>query len=1409
MLIKKLPIPFVILFFINNSIFGTETSYSDRTFLFCLKPNVSPLIIESLSKKVGIDHQELNNFLNKNGAVRIEQWIDNANPMDHDGEIYLNRIYRVYLNEEKRAHLNQIKNKIVSIDDVLSSEFEYIRTPHHVPNDSQYGNQCSPDALGAEQAWDFWFDEGLVPEGQQVLLASVDQAVEYTHVDLIPTVWVNQGEISSGLFPLLDTDDNGNVTGTEIMAYLEQENVDYNGDGDINLRDVLDTDSPFSNGSDDDGNGYADDFFGWDPAGVSGGDDNDPYPNTSGDPSDWDHGTNVAGILGAATDNGLGMASISYNSRVISVKCTRDNNSSGTINDGYSGIYYAARAGFYSDTFTIINNSWGGGGYSSYEQSQVNTAHNTYNALVLSSAGNGSSSGGDLYAPAYPASYSNVVSVTALSCSGNWGYWATYHESVDLSAPGEGIFTLDLNNGYESGIMGTSFSCPNAASAFGLLRIYYPDLDNDELEDLMCENADAGIYDINSDPEFEDRLGCGMVDIHKAIGGSFSPYIEYVTHTVIPLEGDGDGNLNPGESAQLRVTLSNEQGWQQAENVFVSLTSSDPNVAIIDGEAEYTNIIYPGGVGINFTDPFEVSISEDVNIGDVELILSVTANGVDGYEYNTDIYFEILLAINQDGFPLLTNQILSSPALADLDGDGVDEIVITDNEGTVTVLNHSGEEQCTFDTGNQTWGSPAIADMDSDGELEIIVSSKSRHLYILDGDCTVEMDYDADQYLMGSPALGDIDGDGELEIIVGGYSSPGKLFAVNPDGTDVGGFPIELGEKIQRGVALADFNGNGRVDIVCGTDGENIYLIYDDGTVADGFPFEADNDFRSAPSVLEHNGEKIIFAGSRDDSFYALNSDGTLRFQVETGDDIITTAGFTELNSMPAVFFGSSDGFLYGVDVNGNALNGFPIETGGDVNSSPVFSVLDSETNETVVISGNEVGDVLAYTLDGEPVQYFPLSYEFPFKGAPTVKDTDGDGDLEILMGTSNSLVNVDVKTAGTSDDFWSMHRGNLYRTGYYVFTPSGGDMTVTVSNMSDWNLMGVPVMVGNNSQMNVYPTSIEGTLFSFEDSYVQESELNPGTGYWLRFEDSGETDITGSSINSLTIQMQNDWNLISGISTPVSYTDIVDPEGIVIPGTLFGFGESYEQVDELEPGKAYWLRTTDSGEIHLGSGRGSRVAEVPSPDNMNSITVRGLTLYFGVEVDETAKLQYSLPPRPPEGAFDVRFIGNTRITKEDTEIELTTPFEELTINYNVIYNVDESMGWMIKLDNDKNYFLEGNGSLTIPSAKKIFLNREPVIPITYLLYQNFPNPFNPITTIRYELPEGGKVTLTIYDIKGRKVNELINANKTAGYGSVEWDATDSYGNVMSAGVYIFQLRVANLLEGQATVRTKKMVLLK
>ena len=66
-------------------------------------------------------------------------------------------------------------------------------------------------------------------------------------------------------------------------------------------------------------------------------------------------------------------------------------------------------------------------------------------------------------------------------------------------------------------------------------------------------------------------------------------------------------------------------------------------------------------------------------------------------------------------------------------------------------------------------------------------------------------------------------------------------------------------EKVKAGAALADFNNNGRDDIVIGTDDNHIYLILDDGSIAPGFPFLADDKIQSAPSILKYNNEKIIF----------------------------------------------------------------------------------------------------------------------------------------------------------------------------------------------------------------------------------------------------------------------------------------------------------------------------------------------------------------------------------------------------------------------------------------------------------------------------------------------------------------------------------------------------------------------
>jgi flagellar hook assembly protein FlgD len=92
---------------------------------------------------------------------------------------------------------------------------------------------------------------------------------------------------------------------------------------------------------------------------------------------------------------------------------------------------------------------------------------------------------------------------------------------------------------------------------------------------------------------------------------------------------------------------------------------------------------------------------------------------------------------------------------------------------------------------------------------------------------------------------------------------------------------------------------------------------------------------------------------------------------------------------------------------------------------------------------------------------------------------------------------------------------------------------------------------------------------------------------------------------------------------------------------------------------------------------------------------------------------------------------------------------------------------------------------------------------MNYQLINNYPNPFNPTTTLRYDLPEQGHVRITIYDKLGREVKTLINQTQDAGYKSVIWDATNDYGKPVSAGIYLYQIQAGEF------VNTKKMVLLK
>ena len=130
-------------------------------------------------------------------------------------------------------------------------------------------------------------------------------------------------------------------------------------------------------------------------------------------------------------------------------------------------------------------------------------------------------------------------------------------------------------------------------------------------------------------------------------------------------------------------------------------------------------------------------------------------------------------------------------------------------------------------------------------------------------------------------------------------------------------------------------------------------------------------------------------------------------------------------------------------------------------------------------------------------------------------------------------------------------------------------------------------------------------------------------------------------------------------------------------------------------------------------------------------------------------------------------------------------------------------MEWVLSSESGDKFVLEGIGEITVPSEQKFALNRIPVIPETFTLHQNFPNPFNPITTLSYDLPKDSDVRLAIFDMLGNELATLVSTNQQAGFKSVQWDATDSMGRAVSAGVYLYQIEAGEFIQ------TKKMVLLK
>ena len=208
------------------------------------------------------------------------------------------------------------------------------------------------------------------------------------------------------------------------------------------------------------------------------------------------------------------------------------------------------------------------------------------------------------------------------------------------------------------------------------------------------------------------------------------------------------------------------------------------------------------------------------------------------------------------------------------------------------------------------------------------------------------------------------------------------------------------------------------------------------------------------------------------------------------------------------------------------------------------------------------------YSSEDGPFSEFTLELESDNIYTGTVPPLNSNSTIEYFI----TATNISSKSVSHPNAGW-----NIFNT----LEGEAGELIIEYN--SGWNLIGLPLAVENSIYSFLFPESTEGTLYAFEENYDSATDLINGEGYWLRFSEEGSTIISGTIITQLTINLSEGWNLITGGSTSFNVLDIEDPDGIIIPGTIYGFNNGgYTITENIEPGKGYWVRANSSGSIFL-----------------------------------------------------------------------------------------------------------------------------------------------------------------------------------------------------------------------------------
>ncbi|MCX6175099.1 MAG: S8 family peptidase [Ignavibacteriales bacterium] len=361
-------------------------------------------------------------------------------------------------------------------------------------------------------------------------------------------------------------------------------------------------------------------FVGYDLGGSNGIPDNDPSEDVSS--QNRYHGTHVAGIACAVTNNQKGIASIGFNCSFIPVKASRgdmrDANGYPYIYYGYEGIKYAA-----DNKARVINCSWGGFDYSNLGQEVINYAISK-GALVVAAAGND----GEL-TDFYPASFNGVLSVGwSETDSDVISFAANYGRTVDVFAPGTSILStwahkLPTDSLYFR-ISGSSMSSPLVAGLAGLVFSIHRNYTALQVAEQIRVTSDNIEQSNNANLKY--LLGRGRVNAFRAVTDTNATSIRATNIKFID-EGNGNGILESGENVSIEITFKNYLKTVSNVNVQLVNIDNDSSIDLLEYNFDTGLIGIPVDSVKNSSNKFKFSIHSNAPLNhDLHLLLKYFIN---------------------------------------------------------------------------------------------------------------------------------------------------------------------------------------------------------------------------------------------------------------------------------------------------------------------------------------------------------------------------------------------------------------------------------------------------------------------------------------------------------------------------------------------------------------------------------------------------------------------------------------------------------------------------------------------------------------------------------------------------------------------------------------------------------------